>query len=162
MYHIYDYNSPLGKMMLESDEKYLTGIWFYGGKYFGESNAKERTERCTPVIAEAVSWLNRYFKGENPPPFSEFRMTGSDFQVAVWKILLSIPYGETVSYRDIALRLERERGARMSCQAVGNAVGHNKISIIIPCHRVIGTDGSLRGYAGGIDRKTALLNLEKG
>lgn len=161
MYYTYNYDSPIGKILLESDEINLTGLWFYGGKHFAELYAKEHSEKCTPVIAEAINWLEMYFKGKRPEPFVKFRMEGSKFQISVWNILLEIPYGKTVSYKDIALKLAKERGiSDMSFQAVGNAVGRNKISVIIPCHRVIGTDGKLRGYAGGIDRKIALLNLE--
>lgn len=155
------YSSPLGDLLLSSDEDGLTGLWLSGAKYYAASLPAEHTELETPIIAEAKHWLDIYFSGREPDFTPPLHPSGSPFRQAVWELLLQIPYGRTVSYGDIARRLADERGlARVSAQAVGGAVGHNPISVIIPCHRVVGSDGSLTGYAGGIDRKIKLLELE--
>lgn len=155
------YHSPLGKVLLAADETGLTGLWFEGQKYFPQRPYMESAKDEIPVLADARRWLDIYFSGEEPDFTLPLHFTGSDFQREVWEILCSIPYGKTMTYGEIAGKLAEKRGiARMSAQAVGGAVGRNKISIIVPCHRVVGSDGSLTGYAGGIDKKAALLKLE--
>lgn len=155
------YQSPLGNILLAADETGLTGLWFEGQKYFANTLPKERILRETPVLTETKKWLDVYFSGKEPEFTPPLHLIGSAFRRAVWKILLEIPYGQTITYGEIARRMGEERSAsRMSAQAVGGAVGHNEISIIIPCHRVVGTNGSLTGYAGGIDKKISLLALE--
>ena len=150
------YRSPLGGITLASDGEALTGLWFDGQKYFARTLDGNHEEKNLPVFGQAMQWLDQYFSGQNLGFVPPLRPRGTAFQKAVWDILLSIPYGQTVTYREIADRL----GRGMSAQAVGGAVGRNPISIIIPCHRVIGTNGSLTGYAGGIERKARLLELE--
>lgn len=155
------YDSPLGGITLFSDGQALTGLWFDGEKYFGEGLSQEREEKDMPAFAEAVRWLDIYFGGEEPGFLPPLAMKMTPFRREVCEIMLTIPYGETVTYGQIAGMIARRRGLeKMSAQAVGGAVGHNPISIIIPCHRVVGTNGSLTGYAGGIDRKIRLLELE--
>ena len=155
------YDSPLGGILLASDEIGLTGLWFDGQKYFAHNLPTERIEQNTPVLAEAMRWLNIYFTGKEPDFLPPLHPIGSTFRQSVWEILLQIPYGQTTTYGEIARRLAERQGlAQMSARAVGGAVGHNEISIMIPCHRVVGTNGSLTGFAGGIDRKIKLLNLE--
>lgn len=151
--------TPLGQILLASDGDALTGLWFEGQKYFARGIAKTAEERYLPVFDQTADWLDGYFSGAVPAFTPPLAPAGSPFQHAVWDILLKIPYGSTVTYGGIADTL-RSRGIRASAQAVGGAVGHNPISIIIPCHRVLGSDGSLTGYAGGLDKKTALLKLE--
>ena len=162
MNYIHHYNSSLGGITMASDGEALTGLWFDGQKYFAVNLAKEHEEKILPVFEATDRWLDIYFHGKEPdflPPFSF--SCGSEFRQEVWKILLSIPYGKTMTYGEIAACIAKKRGlTRMSAQAVGGAVGHNPISIIVPCHRVVGTDGSLTGYAGGIEKKVSLLKLE--
>ncbi len=156
------YASPLGGILLAADEIGMRGLWFDGQKYFARDLPSERTEAKTPILAEAERWLDVYFSGKEPDFMPPLHPVGSRFRQEVWKILLQIPYGKTVTYGDIAKQLAKRTGIeRMSAQAVGGAVGHNEISIIIPCHRVVGTNGSLTGYAGGIDKKVRLLELER-
>lgn len=155
------YNSPLGGILLAADEIGLTGLWFDGQKYFARDLPAEHVEQNTPVLSEAKRWLDIYFTGREPDFTPPLHPIGSVFRQAVWEILLQIPYGQTTTYGEIARQLAAKLGLpRMSAQAVGGAVGHNEISIIIPCHRVVGTSGSLTGYAGGIDKKVKLLELE--
>ena len=157
------YASPLGEILLASDDEGLTGLWFDKEKYYALHLDPEHTPKETPPIRQARAWLDLYFAGKEPDFLPPIHMIGTPFQKEVWRILLQIPYGKTATYGDIAKRLAAQRGlARMSAQAVGGAVGHNEISIIIPCHRVVGKSGSLTGYAGGIDRKIYLLKLEDG
>lgn len=155
------YDSPLGGITLAGEGAALTGLWFDGQKYFAQSMDPVHTDKSLPVLEETCRWLDLYFGGKVPdftPPLS---LKATAFRKAVWEILLTIPYGETMTYGEIASRIAAERGLlRMSAQAVGGAVGHNPIGIIIPCHRVIGADASLTGYAGGLDKKTRLLALE--
>ena len=161
MTHIHDYSSPVGRILLAANEKSLTGLWFYGAKYFAAGIESERTEVLTPVLEQTERWLDIYFTGKEPDFFPPLHPMGSIFRQSVWDILLQIPYGQTTTYGEIAHRLARKQGlSKMSAQAVGGAVGHNEISIIIPCHRVVGTNGSLTGYAGGIAKKIWLLELE--
>ena len=155
------YISPLGGILLSADEIGLTGLWFDGEKYYAENLPEEHTEPDTPILSEAVRWLDIYFDGREPDFTPPLHPIGSRFRQEVWRILLEIPYGATTTYGDIAKQIAEKNGLRkMSAQAVGGAVGHNEISIIIPCHRVVGTNGSLIGYAGGIDKKTRLLEIE--
>ncbi len=156
------YSSPLGQIVLAADEQGLTGLWFKDQKYFGLYLDKEHENGSTPIIEKAKEWLDIYFSGTNPSFCPPLHMIGSDFQKCVWEILYAIPYGTTTTYGEIAKKIAKDRGIeRMSAQAVGGAVSHNEISIIVPCHRVVGTNGSLTGYAGGISKKIELLKLEK-
>jgi methylated-DNA-[protein]-cysteine S-methyltransferase len=156
------YHSPLGGITMASNGEALTGLWFDHQKYFGDTLSAENEERDLPIFEQARRWLNLYFCGENPdftPPLSLY---ATPFRLAVWEILKSIPYGQVMTYGDIASVIAKQMGLKsMSAQAVGGAVGHNPLSIIIPCHRVVGSNGSLTGYAGGIDKKVKLLALEK-
>lgn len=172
MYSVCHYNSPLGGISLACDEEGLTGLWFDGQKYFGgeilkdgamkEQGVEKKEGKSSPVLEQTVKWLDIYFSGREPDFTPPLHLTGSEFRLSVWKMLLEIPYGETTTYKEIARRIAAQRGIEaMSSQAVGGAVGHNPISIIVPCHRVIGTNGNLTGYAGGIDKKISLLTLEK-
>lgn len=162
MTHIQHYSSPLGGILLAADEIGLTGSWFDGEKYFADNLPAEHAERQTPILAEAARWLDIYFTGKEPGFTPPLHPIGSPFRQAVWEILLQIPYGQTTTYGEIARQLAEKQGLeKMSAQAVGGAVGHNEISVIIPCHRVVGTSGSLTGYAGGIDKKVKLLELER-
>ena len=155
------YESPIGRMLLAADDTGLTGLWFEGQKYFARCLDRESEEKELPVFAEAKRWLDIYFSGKEPDFTPPLHFIGTDFQKEVWEILCAIPYGQTMTYGAIADQLAKKRGlSRMSAQAVGGAVGHNNLSIIVPCHRVVGSDGSLTGYAGGIERKTFLLKLE--
>lgn len=162
MIYTSEYTSPLGGILLAADEVGLRGLWFDGQKYFARDLPDERTERETPALSEAKRWLDLYFGGQEPDFLPPLHPVGTPFRQAVWEILLRIPYGKTVTYGEISKQLAEKMGLeRMSAQAVGGAVGHNKISIIIPCHRVVGSNGSLTGYAGGINRKIKLLELER-
>ena len=155
------YDSPLGGILLAADVVGLTGLWFDGQKYFARGLSPEREERELPVLLEAKRWLDIYFTGKEPDFLPPLHSIGSAFRRSVWEILLQIPYGRTTTYGEIARRLaEKQKLSRLSAQAVGGAVGQNAISIIIPCHRVVGTNGSLTGYAGGVDKKMKLLELE--
>lgn len=155
------YQSPLGSITLAADGEALTGLWFEGQKYYALYLEKEHEEKDLPVLRQAKKWLDIYFSGKVPDFTPPLRFTGSAFQNEVWVILAAIPYGTTRTYGDIAQELARKRGlSRMSAQAVGGAVGKNEISIIVPCHRVVGANGSLTGYAGGISKKIELLKLE--
>lgn len=161
MHYTTFYRSPIGRMLLAADDAGLTGLWFEGQKYFARCLGRETEEKELPVFAEAKRWLDIYFSGKEPDFTPPLHFIGTDFQKDVWDILCAIPYGQTMTYGAIADQLAKKRGlSRMSAQAVGGAVGHNNLSIIVPCHRVVGSDGSLTGYAGGIERKTFLLNLE--
>lgn len=162
MVSICHYESPLGGVLLAADEIGLTGLWFDGQKYFARGLPADRVEREMPALLEAKRWLDIYFSGKEPDFTPPLHPIGSAFRQSVWEILLQIPYGKTTTYGEIARQLSEKMGlSRMSAQAVGGAVGHNEISIIIPCHRVVGTNGSLTGYAGGIDKKGKLLELEQ-
>lgn len=155
------YSSPLGELLLAADDKGLTGVWFVGQKYFAYHLDKDHEDRNLPIFEETRHWLDEYFSGKRPNFTPTLHLVGTDFQIEVWNILRTIPYGKTITYGDIAKLMAKKHGLKsMSAQAVGGAVGHNEISIIVPCHRVIGADGNLTGYAGGIDRKKKLLQLE--
>lgn len=157
MTYTYNYSSPVGEILLAANDNGLTGLWFYGAKYFAAELEDERTEKLTPVLRQTLRWLDIYFSGSEPDFMPPLELHGSDFRRRVWAELAKIPYGETVTYGEIAKKL----GVK-SAQAVGGAVGHNPVSIIVPCHRVLGADGSLTGYAGGTDKKARLLELERG
>ena len=163
MYYEMKYDSPVGRLTLASDGLNLAGLWMEGQKYFGGTVPGElRPNEELEVFSRAKDWLDRYFNGKKPEP-SELPLApvGGEFRQTVWELLCEIPYGELTTYgqiaREAAKRLQRES---MSAQAVGGAVGHNPISIIIPCHRVVGTGGSLTGNAGGLDKKIWLLKHE--
>ncbi len=150
------YLSPLGPMTMASNGKSLIGLWFDGQKAFAEVLMSENeTNPDLPIFRETRRWLDAYFCGRSPGFTPPLLLRGSTFRRRVWEMLLTIPFGQTMTYGEVARRV----GCR-SAQAVGGAVGHNPVSLIIPCHRVVGADGSLTGYAGGIGRKTRLLRLE--
>ena len=153
------YTSPLGGITLTSDGMALTGLYFDGERDFPDLSAGRKKD--LPVFGEVMHWLDLYFAGKEPDFMPSLNPTGTAFQMSVWEILRTIPYGETTTYGAIARRLEEQTKKRMSAQAVGGAVGRNPISILIPCHRVIGANGSLTGYAGGLDKKEYLLGLER-
>lgn len=162
MISIFQYKSPLGRMIMAGDDNGLTGLWFEEQKYFGSILPEHCEEKKLCVFEQTVQWLDLYFSGQIPYGMPPINLKGSKFQEEVWKILCDIPYGMTITYGEIAATIAKKRGiARMSAQAVGGAVGRNPIAIIVPCHRVIGADGSLTGYAGGLDRKAELLKIEK-
>ena len=162
MIYTFHYKSPLGSITLASNGKSLTGLWFDEQKHFPHNLLSASTKAELPIFTQTIKWLDTYFIGEVPdftPPIS---IQTTPFRKTVYEILLTIPYGQTMTYGEIANIIAEQKGIeRMSAQAVGGAVGHNPISIIIPCHRVVGADGSLTGYAGGLDRKIKLLKLEK-
>lgn len=155
------YQSPVGEILLAADDCGLTGLWFDREKYYALGLDKEHEAKEISTFSEAKRWLDIYFSGKKPNFTPPIHMIGTPFQMEVWKILRTIPYGKTTTYGEIAKKIAVERGLpRMSAQAVGGAVGHNEISLIIPCHRVVGSNGSLTGYAGGIDKKITFLKLE--
>lgn len=170
------YESPIGKLFLAAESEALIGLWIQGQKYFpkelfsGRVCGVESAGEDCGILARTRAWLDQYFAGDRPRPEQLKMAPGaalgilppvSDFRQQVWKMLLEIPYGEVVTYGELARRLAQRRGHNsVSAQAVGGAVGHNPISIIIPCHRVVGADGGLTGYAGGVEKKRWLLKLE--
>ena len=162
MQYIQYYQSPISNMIMTGNDTFLTGLWFIQQKNTVPALSEEYLEKPLTVFDETRKWLDIYFSGKVPdftPPLS---MEATPFRKMVWEILLTIPYGQTTTYGEIASKIAAKMGlARMSAQAVGQAVGHNPISIIVPCHRVIGANGNLTGYAGGIDLKIQLLTLEK-
>ncbi len=161
MKYINHYNSPLGGITLASDGESLTGLWFDGQKYYCKGLSSDAQEYNLPIFETVKNWLDIYFCGENPSFNVPIAFNDTQFRVAVWKLLLTIPYGEIVNYKSLAEKIAKQTDKKaMSAQAVGGAVGHNPISIIVPCHRVVGSDGSLTGYAGGTDKKQWLLMHE--
>lgn len=154
MHYTQTISSPLGNILLSADEVGLTGLWFDGGRNYAETLPEEHVERETPILMDTKRWLDVYFTGREPDFTPLLHPAGSPFRQAVWQLLLEIPYGQTTTYGALL-------GDGASARAVGGAVGRNPISIIVPCHRVIGADGSLTGYAGGVDRKIRLLALER-
>ena len=174
MAFISHYLSPLGGITLASDGESQTGLWFDGQKHFAETVGDDSYEKDLPVFIQTRKWLDIYFRGREPEFTPPLRMEGTAFQKEVWKILQTIPYGETMTYGGIAAKLcegyfdSPGPGAgarpgltrRMSAQAIGGAVGRNPISIIVPCHRVVGAGGALTGYAAGLEKKKFLLSLE--
>ncbi len=164
MIYYTDYNSPLGNLTIASDGTNIIGLWIQGQKYFKENIKEEMVLNSDiDILKQAVNWLDRYFNGEKPS-ISELNISpsGTEFRKTVWKVLCKIPYGQVVSYKYIASEVSKILNKEnMSVQAVGSAIGHNPISIIIPCHRVIGTNGELKGYAAGLKIKSMLLKHEK-
>lgn len=155
------YDSPLGRLLLAADEEGLCGLWMEGQKYYARGLNPDAKEKKTTAIQETMDWLDAYFAGRPLPVFPAVHLQGTPFQNHVWQLMREIPYGTTTSYKEIAFRMARDLGrTSMSAQAVGNAVSKNPILILYPCHRVIGANGSLTGYAGGLDRKVWLLNHE--
>lgn len=157
------YNSPVGKILLAGKDNKLIGLWIEGQKYYlGKLNEEIKEKDDEPILLKTKKWLDKYFNGEKPKIYFDLAPVGSVFAKNVWKILCKIPYGEITTYgkiaNEMAIIMKKER---MSAQAIGGAVGHNPISIIIPCHRVVGTNGSLTGYAGGMEKKIKLLEHEK-
>lgn len=162
MNYKYTYASPLGPMVMLGTLTYLTDLFFVDETYAPAYSDDRYIEKLTGPFEVTVMWLDQYFKGEQPLVYPPMALEGTAFRKQVWSILQTIPYGKTTTYGDIAERIAHHEGKEhMSAQAVGGAVGHNPISIIIPCHRVIGKNGNLTGYAGGMDRKEYLLNLER-
>lgn len=161
MQFVFEYESMLGKLLIASDGERVTGLWFVGQKYFADNLSGEVVKQGLPVFRLTKKWLDIYFSGTAPdftPPLS---MAGaSPFKKRVLEIMLKIPFGQTMTYGEIAACIECETGKKASAQAVGGAVGHNQIGIIIPCHRVMGANKKITGYAAGIDKKLALLKLE--
>ena len=161
MEYVSHYTSPLGGITLASDDEALIGLWFDGQKYYADALDEEHEEKEMPVLAETKRWLDLYFSGRDPGFTPPLRMKTTPFRRTVWEIMLAIPYGKTMTYGEIANHVAEKKGIKKaSAQAVGGAIGHNSISLIIPCHRVVGSNGSLTGYAGGIDKKVNLLKLE--
>ena len=157
MNYIHYYDSPLGKITLASEGIHLIGLWFENQNYYGSTLSFPIEEKNLPIFHETSLWLNDYFKGVLPTSIPPIKLYTTPFRKNVYDTLLTIPYGTTTTYGEIASQISKKK---MSAQAVGNAIGHNPISIIIPCHRVIGKDGSLVGYAAGLERKKRLLQLE--
>ena len=159
MEYIFEYKSPIGDLIITSNEVGITGLRFKGRSEKEELCSKKYKEAST--IKDAKKWLDIYFSGENPEFIPAINPAGTEFQKLVWKMLLEIPYGKTTTYGEIARKIaEIKNVSQMSAQAVGGAVGKNPIVIIIPCHRVVGKNGNMTGYAYGIDKKIALLELE--
>lgn len=162
MQYLGRYCSPIGNITLASDGTQLTGLWFENQKYYGATLDMEHlaNDDSLPVFHDTRRWLDSYFKGQKPSLTLPLAPIGSDFRHSVWNVLLQVPYGETTTYGAIAKEMEKASGNHVNPHPVGGAVAHNPISIIIPCHRVLGSDKSLTGYAGGIDKKIFLLKLE--
>ncbi|MCD7872360.1 MAG: methylated-DNA--[protein]-cysteine S-methyltransferase [Clostridiales bacterium] len=163
MTYICEFDSPIGKILIAEKDCAVTGVWFEGQKFFpGFKESEALFSERNPVLIQAKSWLYRYFSGERPE-ISELNLSpkGSDFRKEVWKELCKIPYGSTVTYGELANRIAaRLNKKNMSARAIGGAVAHNPISIIIPCHRIVGANGRLTGYSGGTSKKLKLLKLE--
>lgn len=156
------YESPIGQLAMTSDGKNITGLWLPNHEDFELKFNEKLFEADLIIFNKAVAWLDDYFLGNNPVIDFPLKAEGTEFRKQVWEILLDIPYGETITYGEIAKQMAQIRGKKtMSAQAVGGAVGNNPISIMIPCHRVVGKDGNLTGYGGGIDTKIELLKLEQ-
>ena len=159
MKYMCKYSSKIGNLIITSNGRAITGIWFENQKNF--INTFEENESDLSIFKETKKWLDIYFSGRNPNFIPDIYLEGSEFRMKVWEFLKQIPYGKTTTYGDIAKKIAQEKGInKMSAQAVGSAIAHNPISIIVPCHRVIGNNNKLTGYAGGLDRKIELLKLE--
>jgi len=152
--------SPLGELTAAAREEGLTGLWFPGQKYWTPGQTGEAAGGDLPLFGSLRAWLGEYFSGKEPAFMPPLAPRGSPFRLLIWRLLREIPYGQTVSYGEIARRAAAETGAVVSPRAVGGAVGHNPLSILIPCHRVVGADGSLTGYGGGLETKIQLLQVE--
>lgn len=162
MVYTCEYESPLGRITIAANEDAITGLWFIGQKYYGQGLPGKREEKATALLEEAKQWLDIYFSGKGPDFLPPLQYGSTPFRKLVCDIMLTIPYGHTMTYGDIAKEAARRlHKEKMSPQATGGAVGHNPITLMIPCHRVVGSSGSLTGYAGGMERKMALLELEK-
>lgn len=158
------YKSPIGNLLIAAKDNKLIGLWIENQKYYLSGFKEKMSEREeVEVLTKTKNWLDRYFNREKPGINElDINLIGSEFRKSVWEILKTIPYGKVVTYNDIAKKIAEQKGiAKMSAQAIGGAVGHNPISIIVPCHRVVGTNGGLTGYAGGIEKKIQLLELEE-
>ena len=153
---IWHYDSPLGGITLAGEGEALTGLWIDGPTHFASTLGAQSEERWLPVFDDACHWLDVYFAGDKPDLTPKLDLRGTPFQRTVWQALLTIPYGETITYGELAGRISCP-----SARAVGGAVGRNPVSLIVPCHRVIGAGGALTGYAGGLELKKRLLQLEK-
>ena len=161
MDYTYHYSSPIGGITMASNGESLTGLWFDGQKYFASTLSQRHVEKQLPVFDRTCEWLDLYFSGKGPDFMPPVFMYVSNFRRDVYEILMTIPFGETMTYKEVAdLIAKKHRIISMSAQAVGGAIAHNPISLVIPCHRVIGADGALTGYAGGIDKKRSLLEME--
>ena len=159
--YTHNYQSPLGEIVIASDDTAITGLWLVGQRHFDIEVEGCITDKDLPIFDEVSRWLDIYFTGNNPGEIPAVRMNGTPFQLEVWQILQAVPYGKLITYREIAELIAKKRGiTKMSARAVGNAVGRNPVSILVPCHRVVGSDGKMTGYAGGIERKVKLLKLE--
>jgi len=155
------YKSPVGDMLLAADDIGLFGVWLTNEKYFASALGQDYIETSTPILEAGKAWLDQYFEGKVPTVKVPLHFVGTEFRKLVWEFLLEIPYGKTITYGELAKKVAAKKGLRqMSAQAVGGAVGHNELSIIVPCHRVVGANGNLTGYAGGLDRKVFFLKLE--
>ena len=162
MDYTYHYSSPIGGITMASNGESLTGLWFDGQKYFASTLSQRHMEKQLPVFDRTCEWLDLYFSGKGPDFMPPVFMCVSNFRRDVYEILMTIPFGETMTYKEVAdLIAKKHRIISMSAQAVGGAIAHNPISLVIPCHRVIGTNGKLTGYAGGLDKKEWLLDMEK-
>ena len=161
MNYKFTYESPLGTMVMLGTLSYLTDLFFIDEAHAPSYDDAEYIEQLTGPFEVTIMWLNQYFNGKNPFITPPIQLEGTEFRKSVWSILQTIPYGETTTYGDIGKQIAQQQGKeKFSAQAVGGAVGHNPISIIVPCHRVIGSNGQLTGYAGGIERKKYMLDLE--
>jgi len=162
MDYTYHYTSPIGGITMASNGESLTGLWFDGQKYFASTLSQRHVEKQLPIFDRTCEWLDLYFSGKSPDFIPPVFMYVSNFRRDVYEILMTIPFGETMTYKEVAdLIAKKHRIISMSAQAVGGAIAHNPISLVIPCHRVIGTNGKLTGYAGGLDKKEWLLDMEK-
>ncbi len=162
MIYTAQYRSPLGAMTLACDEEAIIGLWFNDQRHFAITLPETAETKMHPLLTEGVRWLECYYAGQEPDFLPPLRYASTPFRKRVGDVMLTIPYGKTMTYGEIAARVAQSMGvSKMSAQAVGGAVGHNPISLMIPCHRVVGTNGSLTGYAGGIERKRKLLALER-
>ena len=160
MDYTYHYTSPIGGITMASNGESLTGLWFDGQKYFASTLSQRHMEKQLPVFDRTCEWLDLYFSGKSPDFIPPVFMYVSNFRRDVYEILMTIPFGETMTYKEVAdLIAKKHRIISMSAQAVGGAIAHNPISLVIPCHRVIGTNGKLTGYAGGLDKKEWLLDM---
>lgn len=163
MLYYTEYPSPVGLLTIICDEKNIVGVWMKDQRYYTDTLTKTPAlKENTAILRDTAAWLDRYFAGNKPSPYElPLAPKGNEFRQAVWRHLCEIPYGEVTTYKAISEKAAADLGKeRMSAQAVGGAVGHNPISIIIPCHRVIGANGNLTGYGGGMDRKIQLLTFE--
>lgn len=159
MQEITYYNSPVGKILLASDDLGLTGLWLHSDRFYADNLTEDHQLGTNNYLADAIKWLDLYFAGKNPNFLPKLHLIGTNFQNQVWLALLEIPYGEVTTYKKIAEKVAG-RTDHLPIRAVGGAVGRNHIALIVPCHRVIGSNGNLTGYGGGIDKKIQLLQLE--